>query len=480
LQDLRAKVISGFAWESSTKLFVQILSWVSTIWVARILTPSDYGIVAISGVFVGLCLKLAGMGLGSAIVNKKSVSKSDLDNFFWVSNALAILAYLLLYNLSPFISEYYEVPELNSVLRVASLIIFVSSLSIVPRALLDRAMKFKHTAIINGIASTSITVSALAMAFSGFGYWTLIYSTILGEVIMAAGVYIAHPYLPSGFGSFGNNRASYKYGANVLGSRIIDHINNQWVTIIGGAVLGKTLVGSYQMARTIALIPLSKISEIIFKIIFASFSRIQDDIPRSKKIFIQMYRYLLLASAPMFSGIALVSDELILLLLGEKWLTALIPIKIICISNIFMISNFFFYKVLDGLGRSDISLKYQLIGLIAFPTLIYYASSWGLNAMLMAWFIVIPIGFIYLTMQIFKVLDLTLYEFFQTVLPSLASTLGMTAVLIAMNSILLASELPSAYILTLKILMGSFTYFTLLLIFFRSSFREVLTLIRSN
>ena len=141
------KVVSGFAWEGMAKVIVQILSWISTIYVARVLNPDDYGLVAISGVFVGLCLLIGGLGLSAGIIQKKEVSKEEKDGVFWVSLIINFTLLGSLYLAAPWVALLYELPLLEDIIRVAAFILVLSSLSLVPHAEKVRALDFRFTAV---------------------------------------------------------------------------------------------------------------------------------------------------------------------------------------------------------------------------------------------------------------------------------------------------------------------------------------------
>lgn len=130
--DYKKSVLSGFAWEASTKAIVQIMSWVSTIWVARLLSPDDYGIVAISGIFTGLCQMLAGMGLSSGVVNRNAITTGEVRSVFYLSLLSGAGLYLLLFAISAPVANWYNLPELAYVLRVAGTVVIISSIAIVP------------------------------------------------------------------------------------------------------------------------------------------------------------------------------------------------------------------------------------------------------------------------------------------------------------------------------------------------------------
>jgi len=180
------KVISGFAWEGSTKLIIQTLTWVSTILVARILSPEDYGVVAISGVFTGFLFIVTDMGFMSSLINMKEVEQEDYDSVFWLNVLLSLALFILLFLMAPVLAGFYRSEVLVDIIRVSALVLPLRSLKIVPLAIAMRSMNFKYRALVEMLGQFVTAASSIYMAYNGYGVWTLVYAVIIGQAVVAA------------------------------------------------------------------------------------------------------------------------------------------------------------------------------------------------------------------------------------------------------------------------------------------------------
>lgn len=459
MEDFKSRLVSGFFWEATTRFIVQIVSWVSTIWVARLLTPDDYGLVGISGIFTGLCLTISGLGLTNALVNKSDVTRQEMSNVFWTGMLLAIIFYLVLYFLAPIVANYYGFPELEAIIRVAGIMVLISPLTTVPRAIVLRKMQFKLNALIVMFSNFLVTITALSLAFLGWQYWSLIISTVAGEVFILVAFLIMAKFVPCLPRNVNQTMPLYVYGVNILGARLISYLSHNLPIIILSNFVGKASVGQYQLSNTVAGLPMDKIGQIFSSIAFPSFSRIKNDREMVKNIFLKMNGYLFLIIAPMFVGIAFTAPEFVPLVLGEQWQDAVIPIQIICLANILSGSAMLVPKVFEGIGLPSASMKYESVIVVISPFAMMAGVGWGLNGLLMGWALVIPVGYIYLLNVLFKNLDMNLGEFFNSIKTTFICLVIMIIALLVLDS-LIQDFSNVLIVLLLKVTVGAMFFCT--------------------
>jgi len=268
------KVISGFAWEGSVKVIVQALSWISTIYVARILNPEDYGIVAISGIFTGFCLLIGGMGLSAGIIQRREITRQQKDGIFWLSLLFNLVVFAFLFVIAPLVAEFYEIDILTDIIRIAGSILIFSSLSMVPHAEKVRDLNFRFTAITGMLSSFIVTLTVFLMAIYGYGVWSLVVSVLVGEMFIAL-VYISQlNHIPRLGIILADVMPVVRYGAVIMASRILHFCNATVGVFISGVFLGEKSTGYYQFSNTIARLPTKKIGDIFNDISFASLSKI--------------------------------------------------------------------------------------------------------------------------------------------------------------------------------------------------------------
>ncbi|GAB1264207.1 lipopolysaccharide biosynthesis protein [Aurantivibrio infirmus] len=486
MEDFKQKIVSGFAWEASARLIVQLASWASTFLVARILVEEDYGIVGASGIYTGLCIQIAGFGLYKALVNKKNLQNFDLSNIFWISNFLSVSIYLFLYFAAPYIANRYDLPELTLIIRVAGLMVVFSSLGLVPHAMLMRKLQFRATALISMIANFIIIAMTLSMAYGGWGYWSLIISTISGEAFMTVAFFVVVRYRPGRPKNLETIKPMLTYGSKLLSASLVAYASAQLAGFIAVEFLGVAAIGRYQMAYMLAALPMTKIGELFLKIGFPAFSKIQDDLERTKSVFLKMHRILFMITAPMFAGIALTADLIIPLALGEKWNGIVDPIRILCVLNIFMVSAQLIPRVLEGVGNSTAGLVYQGILLFTGAVAMLIGVQWGLNGMLIGWAIAFPTGYIYLLRVLSSSISMSLLEFLDSIKVTLFCTLIMTATILGINYLLTPSFDASSSLITmitflcLKVIAGVASFYLSYFLLAKHHLKELFGLIRSS
>ena len=196
MDNFKEKLVNGFAWQASTKLFIQIISWVSTVWVARLLVPEDYGIVAMSGIVTGIFLLLATTGLAAGVVNRVNISKGELDTVFWLSILIGCVLYGVIFLIADLAAQFYKEEELSDVIKVAGLMVLISSAKIIPSSLALRNLDYKLISLNELVGGLFRIVVTLSMAIMGFKYWSLIFGTVVAEFVMTAVYFIYYRYLP--------------------------------------------------------------------------------------------------------------------------------------------------------------------------------------------------------------------------------------------------------------------------------------------
>lgn len=480
MKDFKKKVVSGFAWEASTRLIAQVISWASTLWVARILSPDDYGIVAISGIFTGFFNLVSGLGLGSALVQRRLVKDIHLANVFWLGLASGVLAYAILVLLSFPLAAIYEEPELVTLIQVAGLIVVLSSIGIVPRALAMRKLLLKQGAIISLVSGLSLTIMTLTMALAGFGYWSLIVSTLVAELIVVAGFWGLTAYRLQRPARILTVVPYARYGLKLSAGGILGFLNGYWPMIVVSAFFGKTSAGHLQIAKLIAGVPMEKIGQIFLSIAFPAFARIQRDHDRRRSVFQRLLVLLYAVTLPMFLGLAVVAEDLVPLLIGEQWRPAVVAIQLICIANCFAIGSYLSRSVVDAFGKPEINIELELLMVVCIPPLLLVGSLGGANGTILAWTMSFPIGFIFVVTKLHNLLGVKLSATSRRLLPVMGCGICMVLVVFGIHNLLSATLMSTLPKVALQVLGGAATYVVCLFFADRKLVDDVVGLIRSR
>ena len=480
MENFNKRVARGFAWEGGTRIVVQVVSWVSTIWIARILAPEDYGLVAISGIFTGLCLTISVMGLGDALINRKDLTENDKAIAFCTTTLLSILFYITLYFSAPVVADIYESEELILLIRVAAIIVLISPLSVVSRALSLRALLYKERALITMFSNLIITVLALVLAFSGAGFWSLVISTLVGQLFEMFALFYLVRYVPMLPKNWMSARSLYKYSLNVMGARLVAYLNIQWPAILISSFFGKVQTGNYQMANNLASAPILKVGEVFTKVAFPAFAKIQSDTDRAKNVFLKMHGFFFTTISPMLIGIALVASDLIPLLLGEKWIDIVVLIQIICIASIFLVGTLLIPTLLEGLGNAGASFHYQVVVAILSPLAMLAGANWGMTGIVIGWAAVVPIGYFYLLVKLKGCVNISFLEILSNIKYVILGVLVMIACNAIFNQFIAKDSLETVVTISLEVILGFVSYASTILLVDRASILALVNVVKGR
>jgi O-antigen/teichoic acid export membrane protein len=423
------KVIGGFAWNGATKLIVQLFTWITTIFVARILMPEDYGVVAISGVFIGALLIITEMGFTAGLVNLNTVHKDDYDSVFWLNIFISFIVFIIVYFTAPLIGSLYDSVVLVDIIRISGLILPLSGLKVVPQAIAMRNMDYKFRALVEMLGQFVTGASSIILALNGFGVWTLVLAVLIGQGIVS----ITYLRFLNAFPRFVFNiNRIFKiasYSLYLMGSGILSFFTRQADILIIGFFLTETQVGLYAMAFHLATMPLDKIGSIFNSVAFPAVSRIKSELPLAKSLFLNLHKYLLLITYPVLIGISLLSEEIVQLVLTDKWVLMVPILQAFCILNLLRISGMIMPSMMAGLGSSKSVFHYNIVASILLPIAFLIGVNFDMKGVIISWFITFPLLYIFLLKLMSSKLNLYFVEFFGTMKPAIFCSIIMVLVI---------------------------------------------------
>lgn len=390
---LKQKVMSGLAWSAASKFLAQLITWAITIVIIRMLTPEDYGLITMAGVFVVFLTMVNEFGLGAAIIQRKELDQDSLRSLFTLVLIAGVLFYVLLLLSAPWIADFFEEQRLISLIRVMALQFLIMGLSVMPQSLLLREMKFRHLAAVDFVSMVAGSVTTLAVAFSGYGVWALVWGALMTRAVSTIGLNMLHPFL---FLPSINMRGVWPYlsfGAYVFSSKIMWYAYSRADTLIIGKVLGQDFLGYYAVGLMLAMLPMEKICGLLNQIAFPAFSSVQSESGVLGQHLLKAIRVMSFISFPALWGMSFISSEIIQFFLGDKWMQAALPFKLIAlVIPLRMVSNLISPAIL-GKGRANISLYTSITPLVLMPVAFYAGTFWGLLGVSLAWTIIFPLVF---------------------------------------------------------------------------------------
>ncbi|MEG3765044.1 lipopolysaccharide biosynthesis protein [Alteromonas sp. 14N.309.X.WAT.G.H12] len=382
----KRQVISGLLWSIFSKLVTQILSWVSTFFVIRLLTPEDYGVMSIAAVFFTLVSMFATSGLSKAVVNEQKRCERTSNLIFTFSLLVNLVLSSLVVISAPFIADWYNNQNLVPVLWMMAAISPASSFIVIPLAHLQMEMRFKSKAFIEGAAMLFGSIVALSLALNlDTGYWALVFSSVAITVVRMIGYNLVarSRYRPTL--NFKGAFSLYSFALHLQLGGVIWFLYSRADTLILGKFLGLEKTGVYNVANEVATIPMNKVTMIMNDVAFAAFNKVKTDMVAAKAYLQKALRLLSVVAFPVFYGIASISNEIVSIVLGEKWIEAGPLISLFCIIVPFRMLNILLGNFITGMGEVKFGLKNAILTAICLITALFIGGPYGLKIAAFTW-----------------------------------------------------------------------------------------------
>lgn len=432
--NLKQKVSKGLLWNTIHNLSMKGIQFLLMLFMARLLTPDDYGTVGLLAIFIQLSNTFAESGFSLALVRKQDRTQMDLSTAFYFNIVIGCVCYLIVFLIAPWVAEFYEKPILSSLLKVLALTIPISSLSTVFVAMMNYKMQFKKQAIIS-ITHTMVSgLLGLIMAFMGYGVWALVWQSLIATSLGTVLCWLFNRWHPSMIYSWKSFRELFGFSSKLLLTRLLDTIYVNVYSIVIGKVYSPATLGHYSRAQNWAAMPSTNIVSILNNVSFASLSKIQDDIVRLRRVYRKMIKTSAFIVFPLMVSLSAVSRPLIYFTIGEKWQLCAQILHIICFMFVVMPIQSLCINLIQAMGRSDLSLKISVIGKVM--SVLVLVGSLPLGIIPMCWFsvlssvIILMIDFYYVG----KLLHISIFEQIKDLGPSSClSILMYIAVVLAMN-----------------------------------------------
>jgi PST family polysaccharide transporter len=375
--------------------------------------PEDFGTVGMSLIIIGLVSIVNESGLTTSIIQRKDLKDSHLYTAFWTNIITGFLLYAATFFLSPFIADFFNNDYVELVIKVASLSFLISSVTIVHRSLLSKNLRFKAIATTEIIGSFISGIFALYLALSGFGLWSLVAKNLINDLVVVLLTLIIYPWKPSLQFSKTKFYELFGFGFNVICSNLLGYFRQNLDYIIIGRFMGAELLGYYTLAYTLASFPATKITPIITRVVFPTFSLLQDDITRFKKGYMKLVSSLALITIPSLIGLALVATELIIQVYGEKWSPSIVPLQILCLLGLIDSISDTSRSVFYSKGFPEIELKLNAMKIMISAIVIYVGSFYGIVGVAASLSLVSIFYFIFTQKIVNQIISLSWIHYFE-------------------------------------------------------------------
>lgn len=371
-------IVKGLVWSSFEKLSVQIIQFIIGIILARLLTPSEYGIIGVLLVFIAFMQIFIDSGFSKALIQKQDRSEIDYSTVFFINGLISIVCYVLLWFSVPWIADFYKNPELINYTRVIGFVLFFYALFAIPNTILTIRLDFKVLAKINFFGNLISGVIAILMAYYGYGVWALIWQQLIRAILLVLLSWLFVRWKPLLVFSKESIKRLFAFGSKLLYASILGMIINNFTNLFIAKLSSTKDLGYYTRGAQFADVVYGTTSSVLDSVLLPVFSKSQNDLPLLVSYFKTFIRSVSLLIVPIFFLLAFVSKPLVLLLLTEKWLPVVPIMQIFCFARLITIIAGLNITVLYAIGRSDLVLKQQVIKIIIRVIFLALALKFGI------------------------------------------------------------------------------------------------------
>ena len=460
-KESQGRVANGIVWSAVERFSVQGIQFLLSIVIARLVLPSDYGLIAMLGIFLAVAQQFIDSGFSNALVQKKDRSDVDFSTVFYANLVIAVVVYALLYVSAPWIADFYDEPRLTTVTRWIGLTVVLMAFSIVQRAKLTIELDFKTQAKISLVSVITSGLCGVLLAWKGFGVWALVVQTLVNNFINSLLLWILACWKLQCVFSWTSFRSLFSFGSKLLAVGILHVLYSNIYTLIIGKKFSALDVGYFNRAQTLALFPSFHITSVICRVTYTEQCNLQNDNESLRVSLLRYQRFLAYLIFPVMMGMAVLSKPLIEVVLSERWIAAAEYLSILCIGylwNPIWSSNL---QIINVKGRSDLSLKIETYCKMVAVAILIISIPFGLK--IMCWGLTLS-GFIDVLIIIpytKKLLQIGYRTMIKNLLPVVGLTLA-TVIVMWLPTLFFASAFSQTFV---SVTFGILTYIILSILF---------------
>lgn len=431
---LKNKAVHSLGWSFVDNIVNQGLRFLIGLVLARLVTPHEYGLVGLALIFVTLFESLVDGGFSSALIQKKDAREEDYSTAFFINLLVSTLLYVTIFLLSPFFSSFFNnEEEVLPLVRVLALLLVIDAFMLVPKARLTKNLELKILTKISCLASLVAGVVGIIMAFMGYGAWALVGQMLTRHGCNSFCILAVSEKSPLGKWSKESFNSLFSFGSKLLISDIINSIYNQLYRIVIGKFYSASTLGQFTRAMQFSELFSVMLSQVIQKVSFPSFAKVQNEEERMVRAVRLLVRYTSFMDLTCMLSLAAISKSMVLVLIGEKWLESIPYLQLLCLNMLFLPLHGINTDIIKAKGRSDIFLKLEIVKkcLLVLPVLtgIFYNIYWMLIVNIVVEFLCFFLNSYFSS----RLIEYSVMEQIKDIIPSLRMASIVAALLYALS-----------------------------------------------
>lgn len=417
MSKLKDLTFYGVKWNTFGNFSKVIVNFVIGVVLARLLTPNDYGIIGVYGIFFAIAYVIINGGFSMAIIHKQNLTSEDCSTAFWYNIFLGILFYILFYFTAPLFAVFFNIPILKNVLRATALGLIIGALSIVQKTLFIKQVDFKTVSLISLTCNVLSGAIGIVLAYLGYGVWSLVVMGLANGALNAICVCYFSKWRPKFLFSKESFSSMFSYGNKILGTRLLETTRLEASSFIIGKFFNARSLGLFTKGVSNSKVLSTNISDVLCSVTFPVLSKIQDDDTYLISVYHRMIRLSSMVIFFLMLLLAALAHPIIIFLYSSKWEGAVIFMQLISFSLMFEHINSINNNIFNVKGRSDILFKLEIVKCILFLSLLILSTRFGIIALCIAMIIYTQIAIILNTWQTKKLLNFGYWEQMKDFLP---------------------------------------------------------------
>lgn len=477
--ELKRKAVSGAKWSGVSMVFMSTFHFITLAVLARILSPSDFGLVGMIVVVTGFAQTFSDMGLSNALIHRQHVEEKHLSSLFWMNIVAGIVVFVLILVFKSKIAVFFHQPVLSKYLVFAALLFLLIPLGQVFKTLLQKELQFQTLSKIEMGAMITYSISAISMAMAGYGVLSLIFGQIIRsftEVFSLVCVY-RKKWWPKFYLNIKEIKNYLGFGAFQMGERMVNYLYANIDYIVIGKILGPIALGYYTLAYQLMIFPMSQVNPVVSRVAFPVFSKVQHNHLGLSNGYCKAINFIAMLLFPLLLGMLILAPELIPLIFGPKWESSILVLQILCIVGLFKAIGNPVGPVLLAKGRADWGFYWNVFATVVIAVALLIGVQWGITgAAISILSVQIPL-FLIIQPLVNRLIDMEFKKYFEAIRAPLISSLAMTSAIFAFK--LIFAGLNFLPLLILGALVGTTTYFIVYYLNDKHIFAELRSLMRS-
>lgn len=373
------QAVKGVVWSAIERFSVQGIQFVLSLVIARLVSPSDFGLIAMLGIFMAVAQTFVDSGFSNALIQKKDRTEADFSTIFYFNIIVAVFVYGILYMSAPYISRFYNEPLLKNICRWSGINIILNSLVLIQRTRLIISLDFRGLA---KVSLFSVIISGLIgiwLAWLGYGVWALVVQTLCASSFYVILLWGWVSWIPKRVFSLQSFNELFSFGSKLLLGGLLHTIYMNLYTLVIGRFFNSMQVGYFSRAQTLAVFPSMNFTEVVNRAMYPVLCERQDCEERLVHIYLKYLRITAFCVFPLMIGLAVLSEPLIKVVLTEKWLPSAHLLSILCIAYMWYPIMVFNWQLLNVKGRSDLSLRAEVVKKIVAFLILFISVIWGID-----------------------------------------------------------------------------------------------------